>query len=414
MANPEKKSLFTSSEKKGIYSLSCILFFRMFGLFLVIPVFSLLALDLKGATPLLIGVALGAYALTQAFLQIPFGIWSDRIGRKPVIALGLGLFILGSAMGVVVEDIYWMIVARLLQGAGAISSTMFALIADLTRPEVRARANAGLGASVGLAFGVAFLVAPVLGGWMGLTGIFTLITVMALTSLIILVCWVPQPQQKVAVSEPTWSRVKTVLGMPVLLKIDFGAFITTVGLSSIFFITPLVLYEHGFAKTDLWKVYLPMLLLGGITMFTATIYAETRNRYRIVMMAGAGLLLISFILSWAGKEWNAVPLYLAALFSFFMGFNVFEPIFPSLLTRMTTPQTKGTASGIYSFSHFMGNFTGAVLAGLWYREHHSWLFLLLMSMVALFFYFLLNFPNPEKRKTFLKTTEQKVAASNCR
>ena len=131
-------------------------------------------------------------------------------------------------------------------------------------------------------------------------------------------------------------------------------------------------------------------------MLAATIYAETRNRYRQVMLAGAALLLISFLLSWAGKEWNAVPLYLAALFSFFMGFNVFEPIFPSLLTRMTTPQTKGTASGVYSFSHFMGNFVGAVLAGLWYHDHHSWLFLSLISMAVLFFYFLLNFPNPEQ------------------
>ena len=374
----------------------------MFGLFLVIPVFSLLALDLKGATPLLIGVALGAYALTQAFLQLPFGICSDRIGRKPVIALGLGLFILGSAMGVVVEDIYWMIVARLLQGAGAISSTLFALIADLTRPDVRTRANAGLGASVGLAFGTAFLIAPFLGGWMGLTGIFALITLMALISLVILLCWVPTPQQRAVVSEPTWSMIKTVLRMPVLLKIDFGAFIATVGLSSIFFITPLVLHEHGFAKSDLWKVYLPMLLLGGITMLCATIYAETRNRYRAVMMVGAGLFLISFLLSWAGKEWDGVPLYLAALFIFFMGFNVFEPIFPSLLTRMTTPQSKGTASGIYSFSHFMGNFIGAVLAGLWYHNHPSWLFLLLIGMAALLFYFLQNFPNPHKQESSSK------------
>ena len=368
----------------------------MFGLFLVIPVFSLLALDLQGATPLLIGLALGAYALTQACLQIPFGIWSDRIGRKPVIALGLCLFILGSAMGIFVENVYWMIVARLLQGAGAISSAVFALIADLTRPQVRTRANAGLGASVGLAFGAAFLIAPFLGGWMGLSGIFTLITIMAIISLFILLCWVPTPQQRAVASEPTWSMIKTVLRVPALLKIDFGAFIATVGLSSIFFITPLVLHEHGFAKTDLWKVYLPMLLFGGLTMLAATIYAETRNRYRQVMLAGAALLLISFFLSWAGKEWNAVPLYLAALFSFFMGFNVFEPIFPSLLTRMTTPQTKGTASGVYSFSHFMGNFVGAVLAGLWYHDHHSWLFLSLISMAVLFFYFLLNFPNPEQ------------------
>ncbi|MBF0278905.1 MAG: MFS transporter [SAR324 cluster bacterium] len=396
MAKRKNKPVFTGLEKTSVSSLSCIFFFRMFGLFLVIPIFSLLALDLEGATPMLIGFAFGGYALTQAVLQIPFGIWSDHIGRKPVIAFGLVLFILGSAMGAFVDNIYWMIVARLLQGAGAISSAVFALIADLTRPEVRARANAGLGASIGLAFGTAFLAAPFLGHWIGLSGIFALITAMASISLIILFVWVPTPE-KTTPSAETWSMIKTVLHMPVLLKIDFGAFVCTMGLSATFFITPLVLFEHGFEKSDLWKIYLPMLLLGGITMVLAAIFAETKNRFREVMISGAGILLLSFFLSWTGRELNYFPLYIGALFFFFMGFNVFEPIFPSLLTRMTTPDTKGTASGIYSFSHYMGNFAGAVLAGLFYHNYPSFLFLFLIGTASLFFYLTLTFPNPEKK-----------------
>jgi predicted MFS family arabinose efflux permease len=390
------KPVFTDAEKRSIISLSGIMFFRMFGLFLVFPVFSLLARDLNGATPMLIGLALGGYALTQACLQIPFGIWSDHIGRKPVIAIGLLLFILGSALAMLVEDIHWMIVARLIQGAGAISSATFALIADLTRPEVRARANAGLGASIGLAFGAAFLVAPFLAAWLGLRGIFGLIVIMASISLIVLFAWVPTPQRSVS-TESTWVMFKAVLRIPALLKIDSGTFACTMGLSSTFFITPLVLHDHGYAKTELWKFYLPMLLLGGAIMVVTTIIAETKNRFREVILFGVVMLLLSFIAFWSGQALGLVSLYAAALFLFFTGFNIFEPIFPSLLTRMTTTHTKGTASGIYSFSHFLGNFVGAMLAGMFYYSRPEVLFSILIGMALLFFYFMTSFPNLPKK-----------------
>ena len=148
--------------------MSGVLFFRMFSIFLLLPVFSVLAMDLAGATPFLIGVAFGAYGLTQGLLQLPFGMWSDKVGRKRVIVIGLTLFISGNVMAVFTDSIHWMIVARFLQGTGAISSTVFALIADLTRPEVRTRANAALGASIGIAFALAFGVAPFFGEWLGL------------------------------------------------------------------------------------------------------------------------------------------------------------------------------------------------------------------------------------------------------
>ena len=160
MSESAKTPIFTSTEKRSIYSLSGVLFFRMFSIFLLLPVFSVLAMDLEGATPFLIGVAFGAYGLTQGFLQLPFGMWSDRAGRKLVIVIGLGLFVAGNVLATFVDSIHWMIVARFLQGTGAISSTVFALIADLTRPEVRTRANAALGASVGIAFALAFGAAP--------------------------------------------------------------------------------------------------------------------------------------------------------------------------------------------------------------------------------------------------------------
>ena len=240
MPKRDRSPVFTPLESRSILSLSSIMFFRMFGLFLVLPVFSLLAQDLEDATPLLIGLAFGGYGLTQALLQIPFGIWSDRIGRKPVIMAGLLLFIIGSLIAAFADNIYLMIVARLLQGAGAISSAVFALIADLTRPEVRTRANAGIGASIGMAFGGAFLIAPFLGGFAGLSGIFGLITLMATIGLFILWRFVPEPENPSRTpNTPTLDMVKSVLVLPSIRTIDFGAFVCSTGLSAVFFMIPI-------------------------------------------------------------------------------------------------------------------------------------------------------------------------------
>ena len=203
MVESAKTSIFTSSEKKSIYSLSGILFFRMFSLFLLLPVFSVLAMDLSGATPFLIGVAFGAYGLTQGLLQLPFGMWSDKVGRKKVIVIGLTLFIAGNVLGAFADSIHWMIVARFLQGTGAISSTVFALIADLTRPEVRTRANAALGASIGIAFAFAFGAAPFFGEWLGLQGMFMMIALLSMTSLVLVITTVPNPEPRATLPPKT-------------------------------------------------------------------------------------------------------------------------------------------------------------------------------------------------------------------
>ena len=271
MPKSDRGPVFTPLESRSILSLSSIMFFRMFGLFLVLPVFSLLAQDLEDATPLLIGLAFGGYGLTQAVLQIPFGIWSDRIGRKLVIMAGLLLFIIGSLIAAFADNIYVMILARLLQGAGAISSAVFALIADLTRPEVRTRANAGIGASLGMAFGGAFFIAPFLGGFAGLSGIFGLITFMATIGLFILWRFVPEPENPSRTpNTPTLDMVKSVLVLPSIRTIDFGAFVCSTGLSAVFFMIPIKLAEQGWISSELWQIYLPMLLSGGLIMVGAS------------------------------------------------------------------------------------------------------------------------------------------------
>ena len=371
----------------------------MFSLFLLLPVFSLLAMDLEGATPFLIGVAFGAYGLTQGLLQLPFGMWSDRAGRKLVIVIGLGLFIAGNLLGAFVDSIHWMIVARFLQGTGAISSTVFALIADLTRPEVRTRANAALGASVGIAFALAFGVAPFFGEWLGLNGMFLMIAALSVASLVLVLTTVPNPEtikllpQKVSF----WNMAKMVWNVPALRTISWGGFVCGAGLSSTFFLIPMILVQQGFERAEMWKIYLPMMLAGAVAMVLAAIFAEVKNRFREVMLFGIVLLLTSLVFMGLGQEQNRLIWFVVALYFFFMGFNVFEPIFPSLVTRSTTSETKGTAMGVYNFAQFIGHFVGATVAGALYVNNYL-IFLLLLAVAEIwFFYLTLSFKNPEKK-----------------
>jgi MFS family permease len=399
MSESAKTPIFNLSEKRSIYSLSGVLFFRMFSLFLLLPVFSVLAMDLEGATPFLIGVAFGAYGLTQGLLQLPFGMWSDRAGRKLVIVIGLGLFIAGNLLGAFVDSIHWMIVARFLQGTGAISSTVFALIADLTRPEVRTRANAALGASVGIAFALAFGTAPFFGEWLGLNGMFLMIAVLSLASLVLVLTTVPNPEtikllpQKVSF----WNMAKMVWKVPALRTISWGGFVCGAGLSSTFLLIPMILVQHGFERAEMWKIYLPMMLAGAVAMVLAAIFAEVKNRFREVMLFGIVLLLTSLVFMGLGQEQNRLIWFVVALYFFFMGFNVFEPIFPSLVTRSSTSETKGTAMGVYNFAQFIGHFVGATVAGALYVNNYL-IFLLLLAVAEIWFLYLtLSFKNPEKK-----------------
>ena len=379
--------------------MSGVLFFRMFSLFLLLPVFSVLAMDLEGATPFLIGVAFGAYGLTQGFLQLPFGMWSDRAGRKLVIVIGLGLFVAGNVLAAFVDSIHWMIVARFLQGTGAISSTVFALIADLTRPEVRTRANAALGASVGIAFAFAFGAAPFFGEWLGLNGMFLMIAVLSMASLVLVLTTVPNPETTNLLPQNVsfWNMAKMVWKVPALRTISWGGFVCGAGLSSTFFMIPLILVQHGFESAEMWKIYLPMMLAGAVTMALAAIFAEVKNRFREVMLFGIVLLITSLVFMGLGQEQNRLIWFVAALYFFFMGFNVFEPIFPSLVTRSTTSETKGTAMGVYNFAQFIGHFVGATVAGALYVNNYL-IFLLLLAVAEIwFFYLTLSFQNPEKK-----------------
>tara|TARA_B100000579_G_scaffold297555_1_gene247599 strand:- start:759 stop:1886 length:1128 start_codon:yes stop_codon:yes gene_type:complete len=370
----------------------------MFSIFMLLPVFSILALDLDGATPFLIGVGFGAYGLTQGFLQLPFGMWSDRVGRKKVIVTGLGLFIIGNLLAAFADNIYLMIIARFLQGTGAISSTVFALVADLTRPEVRTRANAAMGISIGTAFALAFIGAPFLGELLGLGGMFGMIAIFSLISLIMVLTTVPNPEAIPLIPENTsfLKMTKTVWMVPSLRTICWGGFVCGAGLSSSFFLIPLILVNHGYERSEMWKIYLPMMFAGALMMMLASVLAEVRNRFREVMLFGVVLLLMSAFAMGIGQDQQELLWFVAALILFFMGFNIFEPIFPSLVTRTSTEDTKGTAMGVYNFAQFFGHFAGATLAGALYLNHFYIFIFLIATAEFWFFYLTLSFTNPEK------------------
>ncbi len=399
-----KPSLFTPQETKGILSLGTIMFSHMLGLFLILPVFSLLAKEsLTNASNATVGLAMGAYGLTAACLQVPLGVWSDKVGRKPVLAFALLLFVSGSLLAAMADSIELMILARLIQGAGAVSAPLFALIADLTRPEVRARANAGLGGAVGLSFGISMSLSPLLAGWVGLHGIFWIISALACVSMLLLFTVVPSPLERATTKEPVLQLLKLTLANRELRIINLGAFASKMGLSAVFFMLPFTLRGLGLDKADWWKIYLPLLLVGGVAMVPAAIMAEAKNKFKQVMATGIATMLVAFgLLAWFWGEAHLVA-RLVAIFLFFMAFNVFEPLFPSLVTRLSTAESKGTASGVYNLSQFLGLALGSILAGLLYAQTLPYLAGALALVALAFGFALRGFANPPPRQAHAAT-----------
>ena len=344
----------------------------MSGIFLVLPVFSALAYDLEGATEFAVGLSFGIYGLTQGLLQLPFGILSDRYGRKIVLFFAFSVFLLGTVVCATAENMTAMFVGRLLQGAGAVSSTVFALIADVTRPEVRTRANALLGTGVGLSFALSFVLAPFLGEYFGLSGVFWTIALMGLLSLAVLAVFVPSPPVASG-SFSNFDMIKTTLANRSLRCLFLGSLAGGCGLSVVMFLAPLELKKMGVGLFDLWKIYLPMLALGALFMIPSAIIAETKKRYREVFFVGIFLFIASAVFGMAVYSqdagfWGVLIL----LYVFFCGYNVFEPLFPSLSTKLATPETKGTVSGMMNFFQFVGYFLGSTLAGLFTTPDSSW------------------------------------------
>lgn len=356
-------SALLKTEKRAMLSLALIYAFRMLGLFMILPVFSLYAADYEGATPLLVGLAIGIYGLTQALFQLPFGFLSDRVGRKRMIIIGLLLFTAGSVVAAMADSILGVVVGRGLQGMGAIAAVVMALAADLTREQMRLRIMAVIGMSIGVAFMVSMVIGPVLAASVGISGIFWITAGLAVSSMLLVLFLTPTPVEEsfhrdAQVSVGDISRVVTNLE---LLRLDFGVFILHMTLAATFVIFPLIMRDQlQLAVDQHWKTYLPVFVISVVLMVPLIINAERNRRLKSMFLVGIALVFLAEAGLFLFDQY--LPLFIA-LVVFFAGFNFLEATLPSLVAKIAPPDLKGTAMGIFSAAQFFGAFCGGVLGG---------------------------------------------------
>ncbi|HRP76868.1 MAG TPA: MFS transporter [Rhodocyclaceae bacterium] len=360
MSLPEHDSM-TSAERRAGVSLAAIFGLRMLGLFLILPVFAVHAHTIPGGDNLtLVGLAIGAYGLTQAFLQIAFGAASDRFGRKPVIVAGLVIFFIGSVVAAMADGIHMVIVGRVLQGAGAISAAVIALAADLTRDQHRTKIMAMIGASIGLVFALSMVGAPLLYSSIGMDGIFWLTAALALGSIFVVIWVVPDAPQ---VPRPMGGRFVDVLRDGQLMRLNFGVFALHLIQTTMWVLVPAALVSSGnLPLAEHWKVYLPAVLLSFAVMVPAIIIAERRGQMKFIFNAAIIILvLVQLGLLVYGQSLFGLGLWLML---FFVAFNVLEATQPSWISKIARPDAKGTALGVYNTLQSAGLFLGGMLGGL--------------------------------------------------
>lgn len=355
-------------ERRAMSGLSLVFAFRMLGMFMVLPVLATYGPELSNSTglpmPLLIGIAIGAYGLTQALLQIPFGMLSDRIGRMPIIYGGLLLFALGSGVSALAGSIEMLIVGRVIQGTGAISAAVMALLSDLTREQHRTKVMAGIGMSIGLSFVVAMIIGPVITRWAGLAGLFWFTAAMALFGIVLMALWVPKPGRQLRHLDSGISRaaLRQVFADPQLLRLDAGVFVLHALLMASFTVLPLVLVEQGgLPRDEHWWVYVVAMITGFVAMVPFIIYSEKQRQLKKVFLGAIALVGLSQLYFW----WlgvNLIALVVGTVL-FFAAFNLLEATLPSLVSKLAPAGAKGTAMGIFSTSQFLGAAVGGFLGG---------------------------------------------------
>ena len=378
--------MLTPQEKKVLAGITFVVSVRMLGLFLLLPILAPFVKGMEGATPVLVGLAMGAYGLTQAALQIPFGYLSDRYSRKAIITIGLLMHIIGSVWAGLSPNIWHMILARFLQGAGAISSSAIALAADLIREEVRTRAFAHIGASIGMVFALSIVVAPVLAGKMGVPFVFFLTAGLSLLSLVYLILFIPEKRNHAREIEPSLKNIALILKDRNQLFLDLSIAVLHVFLVSVFTVVPVELIERfGVPKADHWKIYLPIILVSLLIMVPSTILAEKKGRIKEVFNTGIMLITLGFLIH---AVYQSMLGLLTMLFLYFVGFHLLEPIIPSLLTKFAHEDMRGLATGIYNTVQFVGAFLGGILGGLFLKLGPNYM-LYTYTLLSILWFFLI-------------------------
>ena len=348
------------TELRAGISLAGVFGLRMLGLFLILPVFAVHAPQLAGGEDLtLVGIALGAYGLSQAILQIPFGAASDRWGRKPVIVVGLVVFAAGSFLAAAATDIWTAIAGRTLQGAGAISSVVVALAADLTREQHRTKVMAMIGAMIGFTFALSLVAAPPLYRWIGMGGLFALTGILSLAAIWVIRALVPEAPPRSA-APPAAGKARVFLD-PELIRLNVGIFVLHLVQMAMFVVVPPLLVEAGLDLSAHWKLYLPVVLASFVLMLPPVFYADRRNRAKPVML-GSVALLFAVQAALAAGGWGLAG-FAALLVAFFAAFNVLEALLPSLVTRLAPAHARGKAIGVYNTTQTLGLFFGGLLGG---------------------------------------------------
>jgi MFS family permease len=385
----------SGSEKRASFALASIMSIRMLGLFMILPVFALYARHLPHTTPTLVGIAIGIYGLTQAIFQIPFGMLSDRFGRKPVILIGLLIFLAGSVIAALSTSIMGIIIGRAIQGSGAISAVVLALTADLTREENRTKAMAILGMSIGASFLLALVIGPIFNHWIGVQGIFWITALFAGIGIVLLYVVVPQPVHSHFRKEstPVPEQFKKVLKNDQLIRLNFGILVLHSVITALFVVIPIVL-KDSLGIVNHWKIYLFVLLAATVTVLPFIFIAEKYRLTRIIFISAIAVLSLTELnFAYFQQDRNAV---IFLLYLFFTAFSILEANLPSLISRVAPADGKGTAMGIYSSFQFFGAFLGGLCGG-WLQQQYSinavFLFCAALSGVWFIFAITMEFPN---------------------
>lgn len=355
----------SSAEQRSTISLAAIYGLRMLGMFLILPIFAIYAQTLEGGHDhTMVGLALGAYGLTQVLLQLPFGIASDKYGRKKVIYVGMLIFIIGSVVAAMGTDIITVIVGRAIQGAGAVSAVVMALVADSTREEHRTKAMATIGGTIGVTFALSLVAGPLLNQSIGVPGIFWMTAILSLFAMGVVKFLVPDPVNSHFHSdtETAPDKIKEVLSNTQLLRLNFGAFSLHAAQMAMFVVVPFALKEtSGMSENQHWLVYLPVLTISFVMMLPAIIYGEKRAKLKPVFIGAVATMLFAQLLFAANIHhfWGVV----IALFFYFLAFNLLEATLPSLISKMAPAASKGTAIGVHNTAQSLGIFIGAVAGG---------------------------------------------------